>query len=319
MPTVLRVFIGAPTASDLRTNQAGSLQDQWINVTSSQPLSRRRLSLEFVPLLPPATLEAASRRISEVYKYAIFQDENDEEGERDKTQAMIIDRTEHEGQTTVITWDLTPSRGANHDNSIEIERSLMSITASRIETQETQSYIYSDTSSIARFPTFNINLHSLTSLSIITKSKGKGTSKVNMLLAVLEVDGPETIRLKKGPDAGKEISILKLILGDEEGSLCKLTAWREVAEAWSGADDCIAVKRGDVILLQNVIINYDPSTSPTITASPYLKSRLEICYRTMPCAREDIKLRPDLRLGASDAAVRRVETIVRWFEKMAGL
>ena len=33
----------------------------------------------------------------------------------------------------------------------------------------------------------------------------------------------------------------------------------------------------------------------------------------------DMHLRPDLRLGASDAAVRRVAAVVSWFERMAGL
>ncbi|KAF5343461.1 hypothetical protein D9758_011848 [Tetrapyrgos nigripes] len=60
---------------------------------------------------------------------------------------------------------------------------------------------------------------------------GPSLSKA-MLLAVLEVEGPDTIRTKKGPDAGKEISILKMVLGDEEGNVCKLVAWREIAEVW---------------------------------------------------------------------------------------
>ena len=33
----------------------------------------------------------------------------------------------------------------------------------------------------------------------------------------------------------------------------------------------------------------------------------------------DMQLRPDLRLGASDAAVRRVAAVVSWFERTAGL
>ena len=31
------------------------------------------------------------------------------------------------------------------------------------------------------------------------------------------------------------------------------------------------------------------------------------------------KLRPDLRLGYSDAAVRKVADVVRWFQELAGL
>lgn len=61
--------------------------------------------------------------------------------------------------------------------------------------------------------------------------------------------------------------------------------------------------------------------TPTITASPNLRSRAEICYRTMPrtSVPADMRLRPDLRLGASDAAVRRVAAVVAWIERMAGL
>ncbi|KAF9066682.1 hypothetical protein BDP27DRAFT_1330135 [Rhodocollybia butyracea] len=180
---------------------------------------------------------------------------------------------------------------------------------------------YSDSSSIARFPNFHFNLHSLTSLATIRKSnKPEFSNKVNVLLAVLEVEGPDTIRTKKGPDAGKEISILKMILGDEDGNVCKLTAWRETADIWggSGSND-IAAKRGDVVLIENVTTTHDPSTSPTLTASPNLKSKLEICYRTMPYAHEDLRLRPDLRLGGSDVCVRKVASVVRWFERMAGL
>ena len=161
----------------------------------------------------------------------------------------------------MITWPPTPvgekiSRvGADH-------RSFLNTTSqfgTQEESQESESLNYSDSSSIARFPTFHFNLHSLTSLAAIRKSGkststefGNGNTKVNVLLAVLEVEGPDMIRTKKGPDAGKEISLLKMILGDDDGSVCKLTAWRETADIWggSGSKD-IRVKRGDVVLIQS--------------------------------------------------------------------
>lgn len=65
--------------------------------------------------------------------------------------------------------------------------------------------------------------------------------------------------------------------------------------------------------------SYEPKTPSRLTASPYLKSRLEICYRTIPYTVEDKRLRPDLRLGTSDPSVRKVAAVVRWFEEMAGL
>jgi hypothetical protein len=79
-----------------------------------------------------------------------------------------------------------------------------------------------------------------------------------MLLAVLEIEGPDTIRIKKGADAGKEVSVLKLLLGDEEGCICKLTAWREVAEVWGGVGDAVGVKKGDVLYFDSMYILFTP-------------------------------------------------------------
>jgi hypothetical protein len=120
---------------------------------------------------------------------------------------------------------------------------------SQFETQESQSYDYSDASSIARFPAFHFSLNALTTLTALAKSRVKGTQKVTLLLAVLEVDGPDSFRFKKGKDAGKESFVLKMILGDEDGNVCKLTAWREVAQDWGGCGDEIGAKRGDILLL----------------------------------------------------------------------
>ena len=74
---------------------------------------------------------------------------------------------------------------------------------------------------------------------------------MNVLLAVIEVEGPDTIRVKKGREAGKEIAIFKMILGDEEGTACKLTAWREVAEEWGGSGETVAAKRGDIVHIES--------------------------------------------------------------------
>lgn len=75
----------------------------------------------------------------------------------------------------------------------------------------------------------------------------------------------------------------------------------------------------NTFFIPDVMATWDATTSPTLTASPYMKSKAEICYRTMPYTHEDNRLRPDLRLGESDAAVRKVAGLVRWFEGMAGL
>ncbi|TFY56678.1 hypothetical protein EVJ58_g7489 [Rhodofomes roseus] len=200
----------------------------------------------------------------------------------------------------------------------------MSRVRSMLETQETQgsgSYEYSDASSVGRFPSFHFSIHTLTGLSQLAAyaqaemqragaAGRKGSRKVSLLVAVLEVEGPDTIRIKKGPETGKEVYLLKLILGDEDGCVCKLTAWRETAETWGGADPAVtasSVKRGDIVLLEDVLAawgggesntNTDTEKGPgnaapvTLTASANVKSRLEICYRTMPLMQGDTRFRP---------------------------
>lgn len=127
------------------------------------------------------------------------------------------------------------------------------------------SLAHTSTSSIAAFPTFVINLHTLTHLSGLVSMRAqpvKWSHKVNLLVAVLEVDGPDTVTIKKGPDAGREVGVLKLVIGDEEGGVCKLTAWREVADLWGGIkedefEDSMmeteseGVRRGDIVYLQS--------------------------------------------------------------------
>ena len=70
---------------------------------------------------------------------------------------------------------------------------------------ETQFSYYSDTSSIARFPEFQFSLGALSALA-------SANGKVCLLLAVLEVDGPDDVTVRRGPDTGHVISVLRLIL-----------------------------------------------------------------------------------------------------------
>jgi len=260
------VFLGAPTAKEVLQTADSSASWNWTTV-SSGPI-KPQSSSDFSYLLPPATLEAASRRISLIYRNIIFQDNdgnNDDEDPFDTTQEseglpfFFVTPVAEQKSGSIITWDPTPSY-VDHSRSIHKSKSFINASTSRFQTQtqltqESQSYNYSDTSSIARFPQFHFSLHILTSLSSLSaqaQSGKKGSAKVNVLLAVLEVEGPDTIRTKKGPDAGKEISILKMILGDEDGNVCKLVAWREIAEAWGGTDkNSIGVKRGDIVLIQS--------------------------------------------------------------------
>lgn len=160
--------------------------------------------------------------------------------------------------------------GLQHVDKTTASFSRPSVTVSRVvrsqygtqDTQETGSYDFSDGESVARFPAFHFSLHRVTPLSALVRTHHDPTTgssfKATVLAAVLEVDGPDTIRIKRGADAGKEVSILKLILGDEDGAVCKLTAWREIAEVWGGSDPDIAapgIKRGDVVLLESAFLS----------------------------------------------------------------
>jgi hypothetical protein len=107
------------------------------------------------------------------------------------------------------------------------------------------SYAYSDTSSIARFPNFQF---SLGTLSVLASAQGKAC----LLLAVLEVDGPDEVTVRRGPDAGHVVSVLRLIVGDEASTIRKLTAWRKVAETWGGAmQDAVGIRCGDVVYFES--------------------------------------------------------------------
>lgn len=109
---------------------------------------------------------------------------------------------------------------------------------------------YSDTSSIARFPHFQF---SLSALSVLGSAQGKTC----LLLAVLEVDGPDEVTVRRGPDAGHAVSVLRLIVGDEAGTIRKLTAWRAVAEAWGGAtQEAVGMRRGDVVYFESTLLRF---------------------------------------------------------------
>lgn len=107
----------------------------------------------------------------------------------------------------------------------------------------------SDTSSLLRIPDFRLNLNAVTPLSSLRGAIVP--RKINVLLAVFEVEGPSNIKVKKGADAGKEVSVLNLTLGDDDGVVCRLTAWREVADTWGGLTGATGVKRGDIVSLES--------------------------------------------------------------------
>lgn len=98
--------------------------------------------------------------------------------------------------------------------------------------------------SIAAFPTFAFSPHALHAINA-------ASPRANVLVGVLEVDEPTVVRLARGPDAGAEVSVFRFVVGNETGTIARVTAWREVADAWSGMTDRPAVRRGDVVLLES--------------------------------------------------------------------
>lgn len=72
-------------------------------------------------------------------------------------------------------------------------------------------------------------------------------------------------------------------------------------------------------IFADITAHFSAKGTYSLSASPYTNPRLTICYRTMPHAHEDGRHRPDLRLGGSDPCVKKVATVVRWFENMAGI
>ncbi|KIM56203.1 hypothetical protein SCLCIDRAFT_250695 [Scleroderma citrinum Foug A] len=63
-------------------------------------------------------------------------------------------------------------------------------------------------------------------------TKSGWLSQGQHLVAVLEVEGSDMIKVKKGLVVGKEVSFLEMILGDEGGCVCRLTAYHDMAELW---------------------------------------------------------------------------------------
>ncbi|KAF8265003.1 hypothetical protein EI94DRAFT_1590535 [Lactarius quietus] len=318
------VFLGAPSSSNTSTSSDdGRPSYQWRTVTATPDPYQlsNEMSLE-PPIYPSSALDAASLRISAMYENIIFGGIDDE----DEGDTQVVEEELTRDMRYHTTWAATiqPEGRSEFASRPHLDASYLHMQSRQnVETQDSLSYRdYSDTSSIARFPEFQFSLGALSALA-------SANGKACLLLAVLEVEGPDDVTVRRGPDTGHVISVLRLILGDETSTICKLTAWREVAETWGGSTQAVGIRRGDVVYFESAPYVLATTTATTdggspmlaLTASPNLRSRAEICYRTMPrtSVPADVRLRPDLRLGTSDAAVRRVAAVVTWFERMAGL
>ncbi|KZT58683.1 hypothetical protein CALCODRAFT_231439 [Calocera cornea HHB12733] len=172
--------------------------------------------------------------------------------------------------------------------------------------------------SIARLPSYHLNPHTITPLSSLPSlAAARHTPpRVTILAGVLEVTGPDSVKLKKGREAGREVGVLRLVVGDQ-GRVLGVTAWRECAR-WGEGEG--AVRRGDVVLLSNLTVQRATAGSPiALTASPFQHSALTVCYRTLPLDAADRRLRPDLRLAGADRGMEMVRQVVVWVEGMAGI
>jgi hypothetical protein len=109
-----------------------------------------------------------------------------------------------------------------------------------------------DSSSVANFPAFHFSLRALTPLRIVLAPAGRGSVRVTLLVAVLEVDGPDQLTTKKG----QETHLLRLVIGDDDGAVGKLVAWGDTALEWGGAQRMQGLRRGDVVLLSGKVLLY---------------------------------------------------------------
>jgi hypothetical protein len=104
-----------------------------------------------------------------------------------------------------------------------------------------------DNMSIARLPSFHIPVNRISNIESVLRIENSAhlTRKVCLLVAVLDMEGPNVVRIKKGKDAGKDTEVLGLVVGDEEGKIAKITVWRERAEEWGEV-----VRKGDVVYMR---------------------------------------------------------------------
>jgi hypothetical protein len=239
MPKHFHVFLGAPSPATLRCNEGDF---EWETSTT------------ITPMLDASVVEAASRRISRLYENMIFAEDDDEDtGGRSDDNFLDAEHSSRAAET-FVSWSTTQYRTGRASES-QVSSDLRDSTME--ETQETASHEYSDTSSVGRFPHFSFDLRTLRLVKALVEmaksSRTKGSLKVNVLMAILEVEGPDAVTIRKGQHAGNQTSILKMILGDGDGNILKLTAWRDVAETWGiGTDTQPQIRRGDIVLFQSV-------------------------------------------------------------------
>ncbi|KAG8895941.1 hypothetical protein FRB99_000254 [Tulasnella sp. 403] len=327
------------------TQPASPRQESWTSA-HSVPVVEGEPSL----ILAQGTFDQASQMLSKVYANVIFGDEDEDD---ELAAEQEIEHSRDSSVSSYVSWDPTnpapntSSGGGNGNNtrrssngtflrSTELSntshqirgtsRSFIPTEESYIQLEETLPETQDDSGldttgredeSIGRFPAYHFSLHRLSSLSLLLAAdmRRKHRRVVCLLLAILEVDGPNVIKTKTGIQMG----MLKLIVADESGAVAKLVVWRDLAFTWAGGGALGTFRKGDVVLFENIVVAYAPPAKPTLSASPNERSAMTICYRTLPLTRDDRQYRPDLRLAQSDKALRKVAKVVQWVQDMANI
>ncbi|CAE6414846.1 unnamed protein product [Rhizoctonia solani] len=206
------------------------------------------------------------------------------------SQSQSQSQTQSQTPTQPETFIRTTMQAGEQDNRTDsITSTSTASTLLETETFPTRTFHMTDTlpdsqsqsissasSSIAHFPTFHFSLRTLTPLRVALTPAGRGSVKVNLLVAVMDVDGPDAITTK----TGQETHLLKLVVSDDEGAAGKITVWGETALEWAGARKMMGLRRGDIVHLSDIQVTSVPPDTPTLTASTRQGSEIQLCYRT---------------------------------------
>ncbi|KAI6096550.1 hypothetical protein EV401DRAFT_2247628, partial [Pisolithus croceorrhizus] len=227
-----RLFLGSPFTSDLAKDTSSSVLKTTESILTCLPLPyapRQDPSLAYPTAA--ATSDEAGRRISLLYQNIIFKN-SDKDGERiDGADGETQD--DDEPATTFLTRPPGPAATQPSKKSVSTTNPPSFPLTSESQPQATygaQDTAYSEknTSSVTRFPNFQFNIYTAISLSSLRNTlcwrDEVRQKKVNVLVAVLVVEGVNTVYVKSGLRAGQESPVFKRILGDEEGCVCQITA-----------------------------------------------------------------------------------------------
>lgn len=243
MEKAYRIFTGAPCIKGFPDSD----QPTWQTLTTRENTS----------VIPSASLQQVDSRLSLIYQNVIFNSEDESEEIRNFLEdgafpcsstafcGLIFASDPSNSSFLEGPSSIGPSLAKNHGSSKSQE-----CTFDADMSGENSTFL-SEGSSIRRFPTFAFNPNSISSLSLLSGmlEQSYESARIALLLGILEVDGPSYVKSKAPPHT--EMALLKIVAGSEDGSLCKIVAWRETAEIWSGDYQDRALKRGDIVLFES--------------------------------------------------------------------